>query len=207
MDYRMTCLTAGLARSLNNLLPSNPLMHARVTFCIYSSPHFILPFCFKSELLVSFNKINKKRIIKLRWKTHLKHELKRLKAQASLISKMIAYYMPKSYQSMFNLPDSLFHYALNWRLNRTLLHQICSCGTSFTRSHLSCILSSNKIYLSISNSADFKRKQFILETTLRASHYTVLDHLLNLERFDDFMSLLEVLQTTLSVKETTNSAA
>ena len=135
------------------------------------------------------------------------HELKRLKYQASLTYKMIAYYKPKSYQSMFNLPDSLFQLALNWRLNRIFLHQNCCCGASFTRSHLSCILSSNTIYDSLSNSANFKRKQQSLETNFRAPNYTVLDHLLNLERFDDFMSLLEELQTTLSVKETTNSEA
>jgi hypothetical protein len=94
LEYRMTCLTAGLARSLCNLLPSNPLMHARATFCISSSSHFILPFCFKSKVLTSFNKINKERIRKLRWKTHLMHELKRLQDQASLTYKMIAYYKP-----------------------------------------------------------------------------------------------------------------
>jgi hypothetical protein len=197
IEFRMECLRAGLSRSLSKLTPSNPLIHARSYYCLSTSTNFIVPDCFASKLWSSFQAINKHKVLKTSWKTFTKNELAKIQASDALSSKMIAYYKPKSQQSMFNLTSNLFQKALNWRLNRCFLLKICSCGDTFKRSHLNCVLSTNHLYSLISNDNSYLRRKLYHESLTQALHYTVFDHLLNLDDFDNFLTLYDATELIL----------
>jgi hypothetical protein len=198
IDFRMECLRAGLSRSLSKLTPSNPLVHARSFYCLSTSSNFILPDCFTSKLWISFNALNKRKVIKTSWKTHMKNELSKIQSCDALSSKMIAYFKPISPKSMFDLPRNLFQKALNWRLNRCFVLKTCPCQANFKRSHLDCVFSSNNLYTSITNDYSYLRRKLYLKSINQAMHYTVFDHLLNSNRFDEFFSLYDALELILS---------
>ncbi len=110
----------------------------------------------------------------------------------------IAYFQPL--QTLKNngsqallLPSKDLKRILAWRLNLALVQRPCSCSDTFTRAHLSCLLHDNPLYREIEDSTAFQTQRLTLESNSNALHYTVLDHLLNQLRFNDFIALYEVL--------------
>jgi hypothetical protein len=124
------------------------------------------------------------------WKRIKLEELRMVK---SANSPLIAYYAPKSKlphnsSAIFNLSLSSFRIILNWRINRTLNYRNCQCGSTFSRSHTSCYLGQNRIYQLVLSSSQFKSQAMCMPP-----NYNALDHLLNKNRYDDFLALFNEL--------------
>jgi hypothetical protein len=201
--YRMECLRAGLARALSKLSSSNPLVSAKSVYFLSNSKNYLLHECFRSKYWKSFKDANKDPHKKVTWVTHMKHQFKCLQKEAARTSATIAYYSPTLCTSrisqVFYQPLSNFQTILAWRLNRSLLHRTCLCFASFTRAHVNCILMNHPLYMEITNSLRFKVQSNKLAINPRAAHFTPLDHLLNLGKFDDFIYLFNLLKNYLDL--------
>ena len=136
----------------------------------------------------------------LRFKTWTYRKLKTLQLAASSSSALITYLRPSHYSFppiSFNVSSETFYDVLAWRTNRCFPHSICVCVSSFRRSHLHCILNSNKTYLSVLETPSFSRSL----QGMNASHspnFTVLDFLLNNLDYETFLHLLSILKSSLA---------
>ena len=199
-NYRLECLHGGLARSLEQLHDDNPLTAARATYFISSSTNFILPLCFKSQYWSAYQKEKMKNLtFPLRWGTWRYLKLKSLAIESAKSSATIAYTLPfniLSIRATFNLPIGDFSTVIQWRLNRSFLHLVCTCHSSFNRSHIDCVLQSNQIYESYLTSPTYFRSLKIILSS-KATTYCVLDFLLNNGEFKDFLYLMDLLRSKL----------
>jgi len=202
--HRLESLYGGLVRSFRRLDINNPLVAARSIYQLSSSKHHILSFCFTCKYVSLYDKIQQpSNKMKLRWKTHLRIQLQTIQKKLALKFPTIAYYQP--IQTLPNhgskallLPAKDLKRILAWRLNLALVQRPCLCSDTFTRAHLSCILHDNPLYCEIENSTAFQTQRLTLESGSSAFHYTVLDHLLNQLRFNDFTALFDVLSELLN---------
>lgn len=200
-NHRMDCLRAGLTRSLQNMSPSNPLLQAKPIYIQSSSKYFILQDCFKSPYWKEFQNAKKENPMKpLRFNTWSSRKLKYLMTNASLSSALISYLRPSHHTYPlinFNLTSESFFDVLAWRINQFLIHSTCFCGSAFRRSHLDCVLNSDKVYISILESPVFLRCRTAISTS-HSAHFSVLDYLLNKLDYNKFFHLLTTLRSHLS---------
>ena len=202
--HRLQSLYGSLVRSFRRLDINNPLVAARSIYQLSSSKHHILSFCFTSKYVTQYDKIQQQsNKMKLRWKTHLKIQLQTIQKKLALKFPTLAYFQPS--QTLKNngsqallLPAKILKRILAWRLNLALHQRPCLCSDTFTRAHLSCILHDNPLYREIEDSTSFQTQRLTLKSESSAHHYTVLDHLLNQLRFNDFIALFEVLTELLN---------
>ena len=202
--HRLQSLYGSLVRSFRRLDINNPLVAARSIYQLSSSKHHILSFCFTSKYVTQYDKIQQQsNKMKLRWKTHLKIQLQTIQKKLALKFPTLAYFQPS--QTLKNngsqallLPAKILKRILAWRLNLALHQRPCLCSDTFTRAHLSCILHDNPLYREIEDSTSFQTQRLTLKFESSAHHYTVLDHLLNQLRFNDFIALFEVLTELLN---------
>jgi hypothetical protein len=190
-DYRLNCLHGGLVASFTRLSSSNPLVKARSVYSISTSSHYLIHNCFNSKYFDMFQASQKS--TKTTWKTWKRIKLEELRKIKSAKSPLIAYYAPKSKlpdnsSAIFNLSLSSFRIILNWRINRALNYRNCQCGSTYSRSHISCYLQNNPIYQLVSSSPRFKS-----QAKYMPPNFNVMDHLLNHNRFDDFLALFSEL--------------
>ena len=199
-DYRLESLHGGLTRSFEQLHEDNPLLAARSLYLISASSHFILQNCFKSSYWFSYQKEKMKNLtFPLRWQTWQRSKLKLLASQAGKSSATISYLLPYNIfatRSSFNLSADNLNTLLSWRLNHFSVHQTCICSSTFTRSHIDCILHSQEIYDSWISSPQFLRS-IRYASSSRATTYCVIDFLLNNEEYNDFFTLITFLQSQL----------
>lgn len=194
--YRMECLKAGLARSLQTLSPSNPLLLSRSVFLISSSPHFILQACFTSTYWIEYQKAKSSTLNFKNWKLH---KLKSLAITASRSSALISYltpYNPLQTKALFNLPYDIFSDILAWRLNYCFSHCTCTCGSTFRRPHVECILKSDALYNATLESSPYAKYLASISTSA-APNYTVLDFLLTKLEYSTFSFLFSILKSHL----------
>lgn len=199
--YRMECLRSSLANSLSNMTTSNPLLSAKDFYLLSNSKHFILPFCFKSDYLSEFQKLNLSNPMKpLTYKTWIIQKLIAESRNAAKNSALISYlgpYHPSKMKSFFSLDQKSFFDILAWRTNSCFSHCTCVCGSPFRRSHVDCVLQSNEIYdASLDSTAYFKSLSSI--SSQSSPHYSVLDFLLNEQNFTHFLSLLSTLRISIA---------
>lgn len=199
--YRMECLRSSLANSLYNMTPSNPLLSAKDFYLLSTSKHFILPFCFKSDYLTEFQKLKHSNPMKpLTYKTWTVQKLIALSRTASSNSALISYlgfYHPSRMKGYFNLDQKSFFEILAWRTNSCFSHCVCVCGSSFRRSHVDCVLQSNEVYNNILDSPAYT-KSLSSVSSHASPHYSVLDFLLNEQKFNIFLSLLSALRLSIA---------
>jgi hypothetical protein len=199
--YRMECLRSSLANSLSNMISSNPLLAAKDFYLLSTSKHFILPFCFKSDYLTEFQKLKHSNPMKpLTYKTWTTKKLiaeSRITARNSALISYLGPYHPLKMKSIFNLNQKSFFDILAWRTNSCFSNCHCLCGSSFRRSHLDCVLHTNEIYNQILESNAYA-KSLSLVSSHAAPHYSVLDFLLNEQKFNVFLSLLAIIRLSIA---------
>ena len=198
--HRMDCLHAGLARSLQQMAPENPLTKARSIFLLSTSPNFILQDCFKSSYWSAYQRVKYRDLMKpLRFNTWKNQMLQTLATDASKHSALISYlgkFKPSNIKSFFNLPSDLFFDISAWRLNHCFLHLTCTCGSTFNRSHVSCLLESDESYKETINSPKYIRELASI-TSARAPYFSVLDHHLNDLNYEMFKLLFNTIKSNL----------
>lgn len=199
-NYRLECLRSSLSRSLSLLHTTNPLRAAKKLFQISSNSRFILQECYKSEYLTDFLKQFRPTLPKpSHWKTWKTKKLQSLLSTAATKSALLSYlgtYDPYTIKIFFNLPSDKFYKIMSWRLNRSFLHCICTCSSTFNRSHIDCVLKDHELYETYQESPDFYSSLQKISSH-QAPHYCVLDYLLNRYKFTDFFLLLAILQANL----------
>ena len=199
-DYRLDSLHGGLARSFDNLHDDNPLLAARLMYPISASNHFILQHCFKSPYWFMYQTAKMKHLtFPLRWKTWQRSKLKLLASEAAKSSATITYLLPYNIYAIratFHLPTATLNTLLSWRLNSFSFRQLCICHSTFTRSHVDCILHQDELYETVLESPHYLRSLRHASTS-KATTYCVLDYLLNNEELDTFFYLVSLLQSQL----------
>lgn len=199
--YRIECLKASLAHSLSTMAPSNPLLAMRHTYFLSTSKNFILPYCFKSTYYIEFQKSKQSSPMKpISFKSWTGQKLTLLTQNASKTSALISYLGPYHISDMkhlFNLDQNSLFDILAWRTNSCFSHCTCICGSSFRRSHVDCILQSNEIYNNVLESHAFAHS-LSLVSSHGAPHYSVLDFLLNKQKFNTFLSLLSIIRLSIT---------
>ena len=196
-EFRMECLVGGLNASFNRLKSCNPLVKARSVYCVSSSSHFMLQSCFNSKYLSAY--VRAKEGKKLTWKTWKRQKLEQLRIENAKSSALIAYFCPDSKlcdnsSKIFDLPSQSFRLICDWRMNSSLQHRNCKCGSQFRRTHVSCYLSANPIYSSTVTSTSYSRSVSKLQRQhVLSANYSVLDYLLNCNSYDEFLELLNAL--------------
>ena len=156
-----------------------------------TSSHYLLHSCFNSKYFDQFQACQEP--TKTTWKTWKRNKLEELRKDKSANSPLIAYYAPNlklldNSSAIFNLSSSSFRTILNWRINRTLNYRNCQCGSTFSRSHISCYLQEHPLYQLILTCPRFKA-----QAKLMPQNYNAMDHLLNRNRYDDFLNLYATL--------------
>ncbi len=199
-NYRLECLRSSLSRSLSLIHSNNPLCEARKQFQISSDSRFILQECYKSEYRYDFLKQFCHTLPKpIQWKTWKIRKLRLLLSASASKSALLSYigpYDPCTIKAAFNLPSDKFFPIMSWRLNRSFLHCICTCSSTFNRSHVDCVLKDQELYQSYLESSGFHSSLQKISSN-KAPHYCVLDYLLNIHKFDAFFLLLSTLQVNL----------
>jgi hypothetical protein len=135
----------------------------------------------------------------LRFKTWRIQKLQNLATEASKTSALISYLGPLkllTIKSFFNLPVESFFDVLAWRLNNCFAHLLCTCGSTFQRSHVNCILESNEIYTETLNSPEYLRALAAVSSS-RAPHFSVLDFTLNSINYESFTTLLNTIKSNI----------
>ena len=197
-EHRLETLHGSLVKSFKNLSIINPLVKAKSVYFLSGSEDFILPFCFKSSYFSKFEELNQSRAEanekKLAWKTFINHQFQDLYKIKSYEKPTVAYFQPKKLlkdngSQMFQLSRPDFQCVLAWRLNIAFPYRTCCCGEPFSRRHLSCFLQDHPIYSQVLDSDNFQLKRIYMYFVHNAQHYTVLDHLLNTLKYEDFFTL------------------
>jgi hypothetical protein len=202
LEFRAECLVGGLNASFLRLKRFNPLVLARSVYCVSTSNHFLLQHCFNSQFLSEYSK-KKKLNLDLTWKTWKRYKLEDIRCKKAQVSPLIAYYMPNkrmldNSSLAFDLPIASFRIVCNWRFNRFLNYRTCQCGHKFNRSHISCYLPGSSLYDSHFSSPSFQRSvKNLLTLASKIKNYGVLDFILNLSSYTDFLSLFDQLQRLL----------
>jgi hypothetical protein len=196
--HRINSLLGGLERSFRKLSNNNPLIVARSVYCVSTSSHFILGHCFSSAYYRKYQ-TDTARILTT-WKTWLQRQIDSQRLLAGHDNAMLAYYFPSTRMRdnsslLFGQPSDTFYRCFSWRANLSLPHRSCSCGSSFTRNHVGCLLSTDESYQSLLLSAGFLQDLEYLGSFVGT--YGVLDHLLNSQNYQTFLSLLSSLSTML----------
>jgi hypothetical protein len=195
--HRLECLRASLSNSLQNMTTTNPIIAAKNAFLISSSSHSILQDSFKSPYWSEFRREKSNDPMKpLQLKTWTTKKLKLLARTSAKSSALIAYlgnYDPSTSKHFFNLPNDLLFDALSWRLNYSFALRKCICHSVFNRSHVDCTLQNNELYEThlVSNEYSLSLKSV---SSYKAPHYSVLDYLLNICKFDDFSTLFSAMK-------------
>ena len=203
-NHRLKSLHGGLVRSFKKLLPTHPLIVARGVYQLSNSLHHILPLCFQSNYLSSYERLNaSSEGNNLGWKPHLRNQLKLIHQTEASKFATLAYFNPHrtlkdNSSEIFNLKKHDFQTIVAWRLNLAHLHYPCCCFNTFNRSHLSCLLHNEEMYSETLNSQNFNEAKQTIQSNLNAKHYTPLDHLLNLNRYHDFLNLSSKLKSLLN---------
>ena len=207
--HRMESLKASLVFSMKKMNASNPLIAARAFYMVSTSKHFIMPECFKSDYVTAYQRV-KTQNKTLSWKTWKNRQLEILRQTASQSSALITYYSPvlntDRSSPIFLLDWNTFDLILNWRSNNTLLHRTCTCSQSFNRSHLDCVLAGNPLFDSSVTNRSFKSaSRKILTASNSTRQLTLLDHLLNSCKHDEFLELFKNLSCALDGSISTQS--
>lgn len=204
VEHYIETLRAGLARFLHSLDQDNPLRYARKTYCLSTSKHFILPFCWKSTYYTLF-KSSLTGILKSfrTWKT-LKFE--KIHSEKSSKSLLISYIQPKerardNSSLLLRQPQQVVRKGLAWRSNVSFLGKLCPAHNGpFHRTHLGCVLSSHPSYQSTLSSDSF---QLVRDKLPPDRTYTVFDHLLNIGDFSLFFKLYCQVESNLTSTQQT----
>ena len=121
----------------------------------------------------------------------------RITARNSALISYLGPYHPSKMKSIFNLNQKSFFDILAWRTNSCFSNCHCLCGSSFRRSHLDCVLHTNEIYNQILESNAYANS-LSLVSSHAAPHYSVLDFLLNEQKFNVFLSLLAIIRLSIA---------
>jgi len=196
--HRINSLLGGLEKSFRRLSISNPLIAARSVYCVSTSSHFILGHCFRSAYYRRYQSDTTRTLTT--WKTWLQRQIDSQRLLAGNDSAMLAYYFPSTRMRdnsslLFCQPSDTFYCCFSWRANLALPHRSCSCGSSFTRNHVGCLLCSDSSYQSSLLSAGLLKDLEYLGSS--AGTYGVLDHLLNSQNYEMFLFLFSKLSTML----------
>lgn len=195
--HRLECLRASLTNSLYNMTTTNPIIAAKNTFLLSSSTHSILQDSFKAPYWSEFRRESLNVKMKpIQFKTWTTKKLKLLARSNAKSSALIAYlgnYDPLASKKFFNLSNNLLFDVLSWRLNYSFVLRKCICFSPFNRSHVDCILQNNELYEKYLTSNDFILSLQSV-SSYKAPHYSVLDYLLNICKFDDFSTLFSAIK-------------
>lgn len=196
--HRINSLLGGMERSFRKLSNSNPLIAARSVYCVSTSSHFILGHCFSSAYYRKYQTDSARNLTT--WKTWLQRQIDSQRLLAGHDNAMLAYYFPSNRMRdhsslLFDQPSDTFYRCFSWRANLSLPHRSCSCGSSFTRNHVGCLLSDDSTYQLFLLSPGLLKDLNDLGPSART--YGVLDHLLNSQNYEMFLFLLSKLSTIL----------
>ena len=196
--HRIECLKASLANSLSTMEPTNPLLAAKQTYLLSTSKNFILPYCFKSTYRTEFQKMKQMKPISFKtWTAKKLISLSKNDARSSALISYLGSYHTTQMKPLFNLDQKSFFDILAWRTNSCFSNSTCTCGSSFRRSHIDCVLQNDAIYNEILESPAYTISLSIISSTA-APNYSVLDFLLNEHKINTYLSLLSTLRLSIA---------
>lgn len=199
-EYRLEVLKASLANHVRSLSPTNPLKSAITQYLLSADNNSILSFLSSSPYLHEFNVIKarllkealaagSRRPKKLSYPSFLVSKLKSLYAASRSSNRLCSYYTFDQASPLLLQPAALISKAIKWRMNTLPFKSNCLCGSAFRRTHIACYLQDHPIYLACTALSCYQSTV----SRLPDSTYSVLDHLLNIKKYEDFDALLSLM--------------